>query len=55
MPFDPLAKVMPDTTALSARERPVGGLGLYMVRRLVDEIAYARRDGQNVLTLRMRV
>ena len=55
MPFDPLAKEMPDTTALPAWERPVGGLGLFMVRRLVDEIAYVRRDGQNVLTLRKRV
>ena len=55
VPFDPLAKEMPDTTALPALERPLGGLGLFMVRRLVDEIAYVCRDGQNVLTLRKRV
>ena len=50
-PFDPLAEERPDTTSLPARERPMGGLGLYLVRSLVDEITYARRDGQNVLTV----
>ena len=53
-PFDPLAEERPDTTSLPARERPMGGLGLYLVRSLVDEITYARRDGQNVLTVRKK-
>ena len=54
-PFDPLAEERPDTTSLPARERPMGGLGLYLVRSLVDEITYARRDGQNVLTVHKEI
>lgn len=54
-PFDPLTAEAPDTTSRSVWERPIGGLGLFMVRNLVDEIAYARRDGQNVLTVRKAV
>ena len=54
-PFDPLAEERPDTTSLPTRERPMGGLGLYLVRSLVDEITYARRDGQNVLTVHKEI
>ena len=54
-PFNPLAKEAPDTTSLPARERPMGGLGLYLVQSLVDEITYARRDGQNVLTVHKEI
>ena len=54
-PFDPLAEERPDTTSLPTRERPMGGLGLYLVRSLVDEITYARRDGRNVLTVRKKI
>ena len=50
IPFDPLAKPDPDVT-LSAEERGIGGLGIYMVKRSMDEVRYAYRDGQNVLTL----
>lgn len=51
-PFDPLTKEVQDTTSLPARERPVGGLGLFLVRGLMDEITYSYQDGQNVLTVR---
>ncbi len=51
-PFDPLAKEMPDTTSLPARERPIGGLGLFLARELMDGLAYSYQDGQNVLTAR---
>lgn len=52
-PYDPLAKADPDTT-LSAEERPIGGLGIYMVKKSMDEIAYEYKDGQNILTIKKR-
>ena len=48
VPYDPLAKEDPDTT-LSAEERQIGGLGIYMVKKSMDEIAYRYQDGQNIL------
>lgn len=53
-PFDPTAKEDVDTT-LSVEDRPVGGLGIFLVRQLMDSINYERIDGQNVLTLRKRL
>lgn len=50
VPFDPLAKPDPDVT-LSAEERGIGGLGIYMVKKSMDDMRYEYRDGQNVLTL----
>ncbi len=52
--FDPLAMEAPDTT-LGVEERAVGGLGLMLVRRLMDDVAYERRDGRNHLRLRRRL
>ena len=52
-PFDPLAAKAREVTPGS--ERPIGGLGLELVRSLVDAAAYARVGSQNVLTLRRRV
>ena len=49
-PFDPLTAPDPDITA-SAEERQIGGLGLFMVKKMSKSLAYARRDGQNVLEL----
>lgn len=51
VPFDPLAKSDPDVT-LSAEERQIGGLGIYMVKKSMDEITYDYKDGQNILTIR---
>ena len=53
-PFDPTAKDEVDTT-LSAEERPIGGLGIHLVRKIMDSINYERIDGQNVLTLRKKL
>ncbi|MCR5654183.1 MAG: ATP-binding protein [Lachnospiraceae bacterium] len=50
-PFDPLAKEDPDVT-LSAEERPIGGLGIYMVKKSMDAVEYEYRNGQNVLLIR---
>lgn len=50
-PYDPLAKADPDTT-LPAEERQIGGLGIFMVKKSMDEVKYEYRDGQNILTIR---
>lgn len=50
-PFDPLAKEDPDIT-LSAEERQIGGLGIYMVKKSMDEVVYEYRDGQNILRIK---
>ena len=49
-PFDPTQTPEVDTT-LSAEERPIGGLGIYLVRQIMDNISYEYVNGQNVLTL----
>lgn len=50
-PFDPLAKKDADIT-LSAEDRDIGGLGIYMVKNSMDAVDYKREGGQNVLTIR---
>ena len=54
VPYDPLAKADPDTT-LSAEEREIGGLGIYMVKKCMDEITYDYKDGQNILKIKKRI
>ena len=51
VPYDPVAKANPDIT-LSAEEREIGGLGIYMVKKSMDEIAYEYKDGQNILSIK---
>ena len=51
VPYDPLAKEDPDTT-LSAEDRQIGGLGIYMVKKSMDDITYEYKDGQNILAIR---
>ncbi len=51
MPFDPTQQEDADIT-LSAEERPIGGLGIFLVRQIMDSVNYERVDGKNVLTLR---
>lgn len=51
VPYDPLAKEDPDVT-LSAKERQVGGLGIFMTKKMMDDVSYERKDDQNVLTLK---
>ena len=51
VPYDPLAGEDPDTT-LSAEERQIGGLGIYMVKKSMDEVSYEYRDGKNILTIK---
>ncbi|HUQ48372.1 MAG TPA: ATP-binding protein [Gemmatimonadaceae bacterium] len=49
-PFDPFGRDAPDTT-LSVEERPIGGLGIHLVRQLMDQVSYQRQDGKNVVVL----
>lgn len=53
-PYDPLAKPDPDVT-LSGEEREIGGLGIYMVKTMVDDVEYVYADGCNQLTIRKRL
>ena len=50
IPFDPLQKADPDTS-LSAEERQIGGLGIYLVKKTMDEVRYEYSDNQNILTV----
>lgn len=50
-PYDPLAKQDPDVT-LSADKREIGGLGIFMVKKTMDDMYYEYRDQKNVLTLK---
>ena len=51
VPYDPLAKADPDIT-LSAEDREIGGLGIFMVKKSMDEITYEYKDGQNILAIK---
>ena len=51
VPYDPLAKADPDIT-LSAEERQIGGLGIFMVKKSMDDVKYEYLDGHNILTLK---
>ena len=51
IPFDPLAMKSPDVT-LPAKDREIGGLGIFLVRKSMDDVRYEFRNGQNVLTIR---
>ena len=50
-PFNPLEREDPDVS-LSARERKIGGLGIFMVKKSMDDVRYEYREGKNILTIR---
>ena len=54
MPYDPLKAAEPDIT-LSAEERQIGGLGIYMVKKSMDEITYEYKDGKNILSIKKKL
>lgn len=54
MPYDPLAKEDPDVT-LSLEERGIGGLGIYMVKKTMDDIVYEYKDGKNILKIKKNI
>ena len=50
VPYDPLKKDDPDVT-LSAEDREIGGLGIFIVKKSMDEMTYSYEDGQNIVTI----
>ena len=54
VPYDPLAKSDPDVT-LSAEQRSIGGLGIFMVKKSMDDMVYEYKDGQNILSIKKAI
>lgn len=54
IPYNPLTEPDPDIT-LSADERKVGGLGIYMVKKMMDSISYEHKDGKNILRIQKNI
>ncbi len=54
IPYDPLKKPDPELIP-SSEKRPIGGLGIYMVKKLMDSVEYRHRDGKNVITIRKKI
>ena len=54
VPYNPLEKEDPDIT-VSAAEREVGGLGIFMVKQIMDSVEYRREDGRNILMIRKAI
>ena len=50
VPYDPLEKPDPDIN-LAASERPIGGLGIFMVKKMMTDVSYEYTEGQNRLTI----
>lgn len=53
-PYDPLAKKDPDVS-LSAEERQIGGLGIYMVKKHMEDVRYEYKNGRNILTIKKNI
>lgn len=54
IPFDPLLKKDPDIS-LSADERKIGGLGIFIVKKTMDDVAYEYKNGKNILTVKKKI
>ena len=54
-PFDPFTEAPDADTTLRVEDRPVGGLGVLLVRESMDDFSYERRDDFNVVTLRLKL
>lgn len=54
IPFNPLEKPAPDIT-LPAEERPIGGLGILITIKTMDEVSYRYENGENILTMRKKI
>ncbi len=54
VPYNPLLKPDPDVT-LSVEDRQVGGLGIFMVKKSMDDMSYEYKDGKNILTIKKNI
>lgn len=54
VPYDPLSTEDPDTS-LSVEERQIGGLGIYMVKKSMDEVGYEYKEGRNILRIKKNI
>lgn len=54
IPFNPLEKEPPDTTS-GVEERPVGGLGIFLTRKMSDAVKYHYKDGKNILSFVLHI
>ena len=54
VPFDPLKKEDPDIS-LSAEERNIGGLGIFITKKTMDNVSYAYENGKNILTMTKKI
>lgn len=54
IPYDPLKKPDPNV-ALPAREREIGGLGIFLVKKTMDEVSYRYEDGKNILCVKKKL
>ncbi len=53
-PYDPMSSEDPDVS-LPARERSLGGLGIFMVKNVMDVLGYEYKNGRNIFTMRKRI
>ena len=53
-PFDPTAIQLPDVS-LEAEDRPIGGLGIFLISKIMNEVNYTRKDNSNILTLKKEI
>ena len=54
VPYDPLQAADPNT-GLPVEEREIGGLGIYIVKKSMDEITYEYKDGKNILSIKKKL
>ena len=54
IPYNPLEKPAPDVT-LSAEERSIGGLGIFLVKKTMDDMTYRYENNQNIVTIRKKI
>ena len=54
VPYDPLNNATPDIN-LPAEDREIGGLGIFLTKKVMDDVSYEYKDGQNILMLKKQL